>query len=169
MKYWENLFQKLNSQNTVSKFFGNSLYHCLPARKWWNDVIKNQSHDIFILERNLIEVFLSHIIARQQDTFTYKEIEILPFEATNIDFFVVESLLDRHLRFFPNYGTIVTFDTLPKSHFAKEKINIKDQTTFLEYNKIKNLQETLNTLNEIVSYYQNDMVDIMANGNYIRL
>lgn len=158
---WNEMFNNLNSENTASKFFGHSLFHCLPARKWYNYVNENKTHDIFILERNLEDTFLSYILARHYNAWTKSNIELKPFSVSSEMFFRLEFHIDNHLRFFPKYGTKINFESLPESHFDKKTITLENQNSNSLYKYIINFQETVYNIKELIKYYQNDWNSIV--------
>lgn len=160
---WRQLFSKLDDKNSVSKFFGNSLYHCLPARQWWEKIQDNDSHDIFVLTRNLEEVFLSNVIARQINTYVKSDVVVPSFVVSKIEFYVMELLLDSFLRFMPQKRKMITFETLPTNYFDKSRISHINQESSKEYCKILNYDETVFKIKEIIRYYQHDLDKIMMN------
>ena len=60
---WTELQQQMQNENAAVKFFGTSLYHYYPAQKWFKDVLKNNSHEVFILLRNLEDLCWSLVLA----------------------------------------------------------------------------------------------------------
>jgi len=61
---WTSLIEKMNDPNSVTKIFGYHIWKSKNGRKWFESAIKDNTHDIFVLERDWMEIGLSSCLAR---------------------------------------------------------------------------------------------------------
>ena len=157
---WEDMVTKMNNINTVTKILCMDLFYFSPARKWFNDLVENQTHDVFIIEReNREEILLSYTLAAYFGW--HKNSEIAPYEFTVDDSFLIpiHNIIDNYLRFYPKRGKIITFANLPDSHFDKSLNHSHraiDQQSSSKYKYIKNLDEFRVHIKHILDYYKDE-------------
>ena len=157
---WEDIKTKMNDSNTVTKMLCIDLYSFAPARKWFNDSFENQTHDVFILEReNREELLLSYIMAMMFGWHKSSEVEPYEFTITDQLLFRAHELIDTYLRFYPKKGKIITYENLPESHFDKSlnhSANAIDQQSYSKYKYIKNIDEFRIHIKRILDYYKDE-------------
>jgi len=161
-QYWDAMFDSFNEPNTAVKFFGTSLRFCMPARRWYTQVIKNNSHDIFVCVRDLKEVCLSYIISYNFGYIFEDEIEPKPITIGNEYFSSLLLSVDSFLRFFPEGATLVTYDTLPEEYFDKSQHDMKKQNSLNKAKYITNYDFCVEQINHIIKYYQEEYDEKMA-------
>jgi hypothetical protein len=151
---WNSIFQTYNDPDTAIKFLGNCLFLCLPARKWYQQVLETQSHDIFVPMRNLEDMLLSNLVALH---FGYHKNTEKPLQEITIpetDFFGLNLSFDSFIRFFPTYGKVVSYDSLPESHFDKSLHNMIPQHSLDKAKYITNLDFCMEKISHLVKYYK---------------
>lgn len=155
---WDNLIIRMNNANTVTKILSYNLYTFLPSRKWFEDTVNDETHDIFVLEReNREELLLSWIIAQY---FGHSH----QVESESYEFTVPESMLhniihsvDQFLRFYPKKGQVITYENLPSSHFDKNlNQRMIDQDSKSKYKYFKNIDVFRNHIRHILDYYKDE-------------
>ena len=124
---WPNILTQLNDSDTAVKFFGTSLNNFQYARDWFTQVQQNESHEIFILIRNPKDVIWSLLFASRfgWNKTTEKEYKEVTFNEK--DFVVPDLGIDQFLRFYPGYGKVVTFETLPEEFFDYSTVVVQSQ------------------------------------------
>jgi hypothetical protein len=151
---WNSIFETYDNPDTVIKFLGNCLLLCVPARKWYDKVLQTQSHDIFVPVRNLNDMLLSTLIGLHFGYHKTTEKPLKEIMIQDADFFGLNSSLDAFLRFFPTYGKIITYDTLPDSHFDKSLHNMVPQNSLEKAKYITNLDFCMEKISHLAKYYQ---------------
>ena len=156
---WDTIVDKMNCNDTVTKVLSTDLYNFPPSRTWFENSIENQTHEIFIIEReDREESLISYIIAghfgwnksTQVDSYKFTQnIDILP---------QLNNLVDSYLRFYPKKGKVITFNNLPESHFDK-KLNlnyIKNQESISKYGYFENIDEFRIHIKYILDLYKDE-------------
>ena len=125
---WQDLRSKMSESNTAIKFFGTGLHHYYPAQKWFNDVLDKDTHEVFVLLRNLKDTLWSHVLALKFG-FTKYSTRVKPykFAATESQLFSANLSIERFLDFYPKGKKIITFDNLPSEYFDYSKITVQSQ------------------------------------------
>lgn len=161
---WDKTFSVYNDADTAIKFFGSSLYFCLPARRWYQQVLTTQSHDIFVTVRDLPSQMMSLLISYHFGFSTAQEKphELKPIEVQNFYFSWLTSSIDHFIRFFPSYGTLVNYDNMPSSHFDSSLSISKIQHTLDKSKYITNLDFCQEKINDIIQYYQKEYDEKIA-------
>jgi hypothetical protein len=166
---WEDIKTKMNDINTVTKILCLDLYSFAPARQWFNDSIDNQTHDVFIIEReNREEILLSYIMATMFGWHKSSEVEPYEFTATDESLTHAHDAIDRYLRFYPKKGKIITYENLPESHFDRSLNHnpiAMDQQSSTKYKYIKNLDEFRVHIKHILDYYKDEWDSKIRNLN----
>ena len=155
----DQLLTNLNDQNSVSKIFGFHLTHFLPGRKWFSEADKNNTHDIFVLIRDLREQMLSYLLAPKFGYFINASIP--PYETiiNDSDFYSLRTNIDSFLRFFPTNAKLISFENLPDSHFNKTNIKLGIQNSLDNLKYIKNLNECEDHISKLISYFKDEWED----------
>jgi hypothetical protein len=152
---WSNLVTKMNSSNTVTKILSTDLYGFLPARQWFINSSENQTHDVFVIEReNREETILSYIMANYFGWHKTSEVEPYEFTVNDDMLQILHNTIDWYLRFYPKRGRIITYDSLPGSHFDKSLNHTEDQKSSSKLKYFKNLEEYRGHIKYILDYYQ---------------
>lgn len=120
---WNELQQQMQHSSAAIKFFGTSLHHYYPAQKWFNDVLKNNTHEVFVLLRNLEDLCWSLILASE---FGFAKSSLRkPYRMFTVPNAFIENCsrnIDCFLDFYPKGKQIITFETLPTEFFDYSKI-----------------------------------------------
>ena len=154
---WNELLSQMNNTNTVTKILCADLFYFRKAREWIDNAINNDTHDIFVIEReNREEILLSYILAITIGWYKTSEKEIYEFDASLWMLEHFNYIIDWYLRFYPKKGKIITFDNLPESHFDISFNQIKDQDSSSKYSYIKNLDEYRIHIKHILDYYKDE-------------
>lgn len=156
------LISELNRSDTVSKIFGFHLTSFLPGRKWFFDCDKNSTHDIFVLTRDLREQIFSYLLAPKFGFFEKEKIEPHSIAIDESSFSYCRSNIDSFLRFFPKNATLVTWETLPISHFDKSKVEIREQNSLENLSFIENLDECEWHIENLIKYYADEWNEKLA-------
>lgn len=151
-----NLINNLNNPNSVSKIFGFHLVNFLPGKKWFLEADQNETHDIFVLTRDLREQMFSYLLAPKFGFFV--DDAIPPYETTvnNYEFYNLRTNIDSFLRFFPKNAKLISFENLPESHFDKSKIKLGVQNSLVNLKYIKNLNECEHHIDKLISYFKDE-------------
>ena len=157
---WKDMITKMNSINTITKILCIDIFYFSPARKWFKDSVMNQTHDVFIIEReNREEILLSYIMAIMFGFHKNSEVESYEFTADDSILSHLHNIIDYYLRFYPKQGKIITFENLPESHFDKS-LNTSsyaiDQNSSSKYKYIQNLDELRGHIKHILDYYKDE-------------
>ena len=124
---WETICRQMNADDTVVKFFGSSIANWAPARYWFNNVQKADSHEIFILLRNNRDRIWSHILANKFGYVKKNETSPYKVEFSHRELQQVSMSIENFLRFYPVNGKVVTFETLPEEFFDYSTIGLEPQ------------------------------------------
>lgn len=160
---WELVRQQMDYPDSVSKFFGHSLYYLPRARPWFAQADQAGTHQIFVIVRDLREVALSYLMARYwgwtrdsergaEDIWIHPEL-----------FRVVEGMFRVFLKFLPTNATLISWDRLPGTHFDRTQVHIQDQRSQSKLNYIRNLDQVENAIEDIIKKIQPEWQDrVMA-------
>ncbi len=150
------LFDNLNNPSTVSKVICNGLSYFLPARNWLHNASVNQTHDIFVLVRDLREQMLSYVLSHKFGFFKDTECEPFTVEVLPDDIRLLRVTLDNFLRFLPDNGHIMEFDDLPASHFDRSNVVLEKQNSLSKMSYISNLDYCEYHIDQIIKYYKDE-------------
>ena len=165
---WDLLVEKMNSINTCTKIHGYHMEFYTPGKEWYNQVLNLHSHEIFVVERkDRLNMLLSDILALKYGyTYSYEnkhenkhENKMLATPA--IINSIRESVLT-YLRYFPCYGKVITYESLPDSYFDLKKNleNHIDQQSYLKHHYITNLEWCKNELQtKVLDFYKKEWDD----------
>jgi hypothetical protein len=124
---WPELEARMSASDTAIKFFGTGLHHYYPAQKWFNSVIEKNTHEIFVLLRNLEDTLWSYILALNFGFDRRDHITPFKFAATPEHLGFANRNIVQFLDFYPKNKKIITFDSLPSEYFDRTRITLKPQ------------------------------------------
>lgn len=156
---WNALQKTMSEATTASKFFGSGLQNFYPARKWFNDVVRANSHDVYVLLRNPKEILWSFVIALYYGFSVHSETNPGYIEISDFDIHKADLMIDGFLRFYPTDGKIVTFDTLPAENFDHSFIDTVEQNSMNKLKYVRNRDYVDKHLDLILKFYQNEWKD----------
>lgn len=148
---WDGLFQKLNVSDSATKIFGHGLQYCYPARSWFS--MAQQTHETFILVRNVREMIISELLAPHFGFNKTFEKENTLVTINENQFTNVSQIILCFLRFYPSNGQLVTFETLPSDYFDKSMISCQEQDSQAKVNLISNFAEVETNINAVMSFH----------------
>lgn len=160
-EWWSDLVEQMKNPNSATKIMGVHMMTCLYSRDWFTNIIENDTHDVFILVRDLREACQSFLVGCLYGFSKHGELEP---KDTQISWWHAQQMLiqvDQFLRFLPSKGKVVTFDTLPDSHFDRSLCTTVNQHSLLKYESIENLDFTERAIEQVISYYGNDWNNLM--------
>lgn len=162
----QDTFSKINYYDSATKILSFELFNFLPARKWWDQVQDTDSHEIFVLIRDLNEQIYSHILAHYFGYFKEQTTNITPINVDLMQIEYIRMFLDSFLRFFPKKGKLITFDTLPEEYFDKSLIKIENQNSLKNLSYIKNFSSVDIHVNNLIQYYKNEWDEKIKSLSY---
>jgi hypothetical protein len=165
-EYLNHMFSQLNAEDTACKIISDSLGDFLPARHWFMNADLNNTHDIFVLVRDLREQMLSFLLAMNFGYFKSTEIQPSPVVIHSSAIFQLRRTLDAFLRFFPTNAKLITFESLPDSHFDRSKILIKNQNSLYNLSQISNLEYCEMQIACLLEYYMDEWNSKILNIPY---
>lgn len=154
---WETICRQMNADDTVVKFFGSSIANWAPARYWFNNVQKADSHEIFILLRNNRDRIWSHVLANKFGYVKKNEISPYKVEFSHRELQQVSMSIENFLRFYPVNGKVVTFETLPEEFFDYSTTGLEPQNaqeTKMPY--VTNPDFVEDQIHKILTYYSQE-------------
>lgn len=166
---WDDVAIRMSDPNTATKFFGFDLLYYYPAQKWFSEVQRQETHEIFTLHRNMREVILSRILASRFGFAKSLEIENYEFEASIIDLIQADQLIDSFLRFYPKNSIKITFGSLPSEFFDYSAITSQNQFSNEKLHLIKNLNFVEEGIQTIFETYSSQWEDITGFGIFDQL
>ena len=155
---WDKLVTSMNDPNTATKTLCSDLGYFVPARTWFRDAVENQTHDIFVLEReDRKAILLSFLIACEFGWGKHREKTPYNFSVKHELIETLHKIMDWYLSFYPKKGKLITYENLPESHFDKNlNTIIHDQKSHSKYKYVTNLDEIKELVKDIVKYYKDD-------------
>lgn len=141
-------FDYVNSENACVKLISNSFKNFYPGRIWFQQVQEQESHDIFVIIRDLREQFLSHCLASKFGYFYHQEVEPYEFEIPENHVCSAIENIDTFIRFLPKKAKIINLGNLPDEYFQLESIKLKPQNSLNKIKYIKNLDR----IEELLDY-----------------
>jgi len=161
---WDLLVEKMSSIDTCTKIHGSNMEFYKPGNKWYNEVLNLRSHEIFVIERkDRLNMLLSDVLAKQYGYSSFHEKKQKNnITATATDIYCAKINVLLYLKYFPHYGKVITYETLPDSHFdlKTELKNHIDQQSHLKYHYITNLEWCKNELQtKVLDFYKKEWDD----------
>ena len=161
---WNELVEQMNANDSVTKVHAFNMHFYALGKEWYNQVINSGSHEIFVVERkDRLNMLLSDILAHEYGYQFNNEIK----NKNNIT--VTVDIINRtklsvllYLKYFPYYGKVITYETLPDSHFdiKKDLKNHIDQQSHLKHYYITNLEWCKNELQtKVLDFYKKEWDD----------
>jgi len=160
---WNALLEKMNTYDTCTKIHAYNMHFYAPGKEWYNQVINSNSHEIFVVERkDRLNMLLSDVLAQEYGYNFNDEIKNknnIKATLTIINRIKLSVLL--YLKYFPHSGKVITYETLPDSHFdlKKELENHIDQQSHLKHYRISNLEWCKDELQTVLDFYKNEWDD----------
>lgn len=166
---WNRLQEQMQNENTAIKFFGTSLYHYYPAQKWFDNVLKNNTHEVFVLLRKLEDLCWSLILALE---FGFSRSGLSrPYRVFTVPAVYIENCsrsIDCFLDFYPKEKQVITFESLPSEFFDYSKIVINPQKSHDKRFLIKNHNYVEDQIHKILMNKQNRWQDITQTDIYTK-
>ena len=161
---WDLLVEKMNSINTCTKIHGYHMELYKPGKEWYNQALNSHSHEIFVVERkDRLNMLLSDILALEYGyTSSYEKKHENKMLATTAIINIIRESVLTYLKYFPYYGKVITYESLPDSHFnLKKKLkNYMDQQSHLKHHYITNLEWCKNELQtKVLDFYKKEWDD----------
>lgn len=154
---WDIMVKSMNHNDSSTKIHGYHLQQYEPGNIWYQQVMRDRSHEVVVIERtDRINMLLSDILATHHgynfpmhDNHAFTVHERLITRAHNV--------ICQHLIYYPTYGKVVTFETLPTEFFNKELVAARvDQKSYLRHNCITNIEWCKDVLGDILDFYKKD-------------
>lgn len=162
---WTNLIEKANHPDSCTKIFGNQIYLNKIIQNWFEKSQKEKSHDIFIIERDLVEIGLSYILAKRFG-FNDEERSLSNIVGDSFDIEEITHMVDCYIRYFPTNGTLINIENLPESHFERKEVSSpKNQDSKEKYNFISNLDWCIDQIKLIEEYFNEQLEEKKLNLN----
>ena len=148
---WEKLKTSLNSSDTCSKFFGSQVSSDPRAKAWFRGV--SDTHDVFILMRDLNEVCYSFLLAKNFGWGKVTEVEPSEIKITYDDILSLHFEFERFFQMLPIGGQIISFETAPSSHFDFSRITLENQHSLEKIPRLANQEAAKNVVSSINRIY----------------
>jgi hypothetical protein len=155
---WMELQNRMDNSDTATKLLPSDIYYLKHSWKWWKDINEFNTHDIFVLERDWMEVSLSLMIARMRGYNKKEELfkSPVPRIHTTHDMSILYDNFDKYLRYYPTVGTVITWEDLPTTHFDKSQIHMQEQNSLEHLYLIENLEWVQDRIREMIEYFNDD-------------
>jgi len=151
-KYW--LLHRLNNGNTVIKLHGHHLCRFPQSIAWYKKVMKTTRHEIFVVEKDMVQAGLSFLLAKQFGFRISTEIQLFNFTAPVEHIEQWNEFMRRYVQFFPTRGTIITHDNMPEEFFDRRLNTVVGvQQTSEQHQYIRNLEWATGQLHRIKEKY----------------
>ena len=150
----DDLFNKLNTPDSACKIFGHGLTYYYPARSWFS--MAQQTHDVFILVRNVREMIISELLAPHFGYTRSSSKEDRPIEIKEQQFALASQIIFGFLRFYPANGRLITFETLPTDYFDKSLIVTENQYSQSKFDLITNSKEVQDNIQAIMAFHDDE-------------
>lgn len=141
---WLEKTQIVNNPNSVSRVRGSDINNCKWTTDWYNNYLNDNNYDIFIVERfDRLSTILSFFTSKYFGFNKFEEIQ--PYNVTVSEnlFQEIEFNIKNHINYYPKFGSIVTFETLPTSHFDKHIVSHSEQKSKDKFKYLINLDECI--------------------------
>lgn len=159
--YRENILPLLPMDNTAIKMLAIECYFFDEAKKFLSEIQNNQSHEIFIIVRDLREALWSQLISTvhgsfysEESTSENKQYMIAAQECYSM-FSQIKTFLDN----LPKYGHLISWDHLPSKYFDKNLNKVKNQHSQDKKNTIINLDFCDQAVESVIKIYQSQWED----------
>lgn len=154
---WEQMQLLMNSPEYCTRIHGDHLHTFSPSREWYSTIMETKSHDVFVIERkDRVAICLSLLLAAKNGyTVLGENLVKSKFLVTIDQYYNIQSRIEYYLRYYPTIGEVVTYETLPTSHF-NDTIEHGNQHSDRYYNTIINLDECMVYIQDILEFYKKD-------------
>jgi len=153
---WDKLISRMNNTDSCTKIHSMDLITSKRGRSWYQHVVENNTHDIFVVVRDRLTLSLSYLIARNFGWTRYDEREPFEFEVTESMIMELALQFDHFFRFWPNNAKVITAETRPLDYFESELSNWPKQNSDQKYKYIKNYQWCKSRLWDVFDYYDEE-------------
>ena len=147
-------FYKIDDPDTVLKIHGAHIARDQKIINWYNQTLKNNVYDIFVVERpDRVNTFLSLFLA---DKFGYNkrdEIEPFEFEVTESNIESMKQEIRYYLDYYPTYGKVISLENYPKDYFDEYLMNTDNQESYKKYHYIKNFDWTVEQISKVLDLF----------------
>jgi hypothetical protein len=135
------------------KCFGYQIEDCERYTEIWDCIQTQQSHDIFLLERDRREIFLSLIMAEQfgydsDHETAYHDFTVSP---DKLDWY--DHLVQMHIKHMPRSARLITWPYLPESHFDINLNTRKDQHSKDKLHHCRNLAQVTDWIDQLLAQH----------------
>lgn len=156
---WGKMVTEMESTDSCTKFHGHHLEIYRPGKVWYRSMIAAESHTIFVIEREDRENQLLSALLAGRHGWHRSEQQVNPIELCEITKAELQTLkffITSHLINFPTYGTVVTYDTLPESHFVKGDFEEFNQHSLPRHKFLLNLDYCKEVIADLLEYYKEE-------------
>jgi hypothetical protein len=154
---WNKALYKIDDPRAVVKIHGEHIARDTRITQWYNSAIENNTYEVFVIERpDRANIFLSHFIAGRFGFNLYDEIEPYSFTVNNSDIAAMKMLIEKYLKHFPPYGTVISLDNLPAGFFSKRITPKLDQKSHLKYRYIENFDWAVEQIEQVLAEYKEE-------------
>jgi hypothetical protein len=157
---WDQLQCKLDDPDSATKIHATNLIDCYKARVWYKNVLNENSHDVFIIHRDLKEICISWLMAYYFGFNIWMCHDPYEIEIDERYFDIIRRYIDDFLRFYPTHATSITFDSLPETHFDISRTTQVDQHSDTKLSYIKNLDVTLENIDILIDSFKDQWEDV---------
>lgn len=154
-KKWNLIKSSMNNPDSVVKVLGFDVENLSQGKKWLEDALKKQTHEVFVVHRDLKEVCWSYLLATRRGFFHNDNASNKPFSLKLIDLVFLEKHIKDYLRHLPQKNAkLISWDRLPKKYFDKSRVRITEQFSSKHLHLIENFDFCKNKIEEFKEIYQ---------------
>ena len=154
---WLEKTKYVDDPNSVTRVRGRDIGACDYNEEWYFNKLNKENYDIFVIEReDRLATMLSFFTSKFFGFNKFEEIDPYPVEVSDNIIDEVEFNIQSHIKYYPNTGTVVTFETLPESHFDKHLITHAEQHSKEKFKYLTNLDYCIERCNNILLKYNDE-------------
>lgn len=154
LEAWQKLQKLMDDKNTITKILALQLSEFDLAKRWFYDIQNKDSHNIFVVYRNLEEICWSYIIAVHNGFYKHTELNLDKFTVHKCTLNILETQILQFLHHLPKNAMLLSWENLPEKYFDKSRVILSEQFSKNKINKIQNYDMCKYSIDKLIEKYQ---------------
>lgn len=156
---WNLMRDKISGSNAAVKILGFNVEVFTQGHQWYYDALSRETHEVFVVYRDLEEICWSYLIAMRMGFFKKQMEESLlkneTYVITENVFVALELHIKSFLRHLPKKNSkLISWERLPQNDFDKNLVKIQEQNSSNYINLISNFDFCKIRIEELKELYQ---------------
>lgn len=155
IKKWNLLTKEMSYRNAAVKILPAHFNEFPLSIEWYNRIQEEETHDVYVVHRDLKELCYSFILAGIFGWFKHEEKQFDgEVEVTGMAVDGLSMHFDSYLKYFPKNAKLISWESLPNTLFDKNNVIMEEQYSIKNFERIKNKDYCIGSIEDILRKYK---------------